>query len=189
MHEFDTPPAWPELKKRLQALDKTALIAMVKALHEATSENRALIASRLAPAAEDAAERLERFRPRIREPFFPASGGTGGLNFSDARKAIREYRKASADIAGTIDLMLTFVESGVEFALLYGEVDDAFTEGIEDMVVATVKLLRTPEGVEQVGRATGRLRRAGASACEGELAIGEFLMEVVEEIEAYFDGY
>lgn len=189
MHEFDTPPAWPELKKRLQALDKAALVSLVKALHDASSENRALIASRLAPAVEDTAGRLELFRLRVREPFFPASGGYGGLNFSNARKAIREYRKASADIVGTIDLMLTFVESGVEFALLYGEVDEAFTESIEDMVVATVKLLRTPEGVEQVGRATGRLRRAGASAGEGELAIGEFLMEVVEEIEAYFDGY
>jgi len=38
------------------------------------------------------------------------------MRISAAERAINDYSNASGDFVGTLDLMLTFVEEGVQFA-------------------------------------------------------------------------
>lgn len=48
---------------------------------------------------------MERYWLTVIERFFPLRG-FGKLKLAEARKAIRDYRKATGNLAGTIDLML-----------------------------------------------------------------------------------
>lgn len=62
---------------------------------------------------------LETYRSKIVEQFFPKRG-VGKLKLGEARKAIRDYRKATGNIPGTAELLMTYVENGAEFTHQYG---------------------------------------------------------------------
>jgi hypothetical protein len=182
-------PGWATLKKRLTTLEKSELVAVIKSLHDLSSENRAFLGARFAPSEESHLDVIERYRERVVEPFFPKRG-FGKLNLADGRKAIREYRKATGDAAGTLDLCLSYVEAGTRFTLEFGDIDERFYSSLESVVMDIGKMLRTPEGAEQAGTVLARLKTL-AQAADGRVGWGyaEFLSDVVEEIEEYFDGY
>jgi len=64
--------------------------------------------------------------------FFP-SRGHGALRYSVMRQALIDFKKNSNNKEVIIDLMLTYVENGVEFTLTYGDIDENFYEKIERM--------------------------------------------------------
>src|SRR4030095_2584945 len=57
-------------------------------------------------------ELLEKHKVVIRKEFFPTRG-FGSARLSIARKAINDYKKASRNLLGLVDLMLFYVEMGV----------------------------------------------------------------------------
>lgn len=136
--------SWSAVKKSVSALNAKELIALTQELFDLSAENKAFLAARF--AAADPADRLKPYMKRVIEPFYPARGGFGALKFGDARAAIREYEKATSDLRGTLDLMLTFVESGNEFTHEYGDIDAPFYQGIESMLEAMLKRLGADEG-------------------------------------------
>ena len=69
---------------------------------------------------------LEKYRSKIVDQFFPARG-EGKLKLGEARKAIRDYRKATGDIPGTAELLMTYVENGTKFTHDYGDIDEGST--------------------------------------------------------------
>src|SRR6266852_5950859 len=101
---------WQNVRQQLNNWSKPALIALVKDLYDALPSNRDFLQARF-QAEESAGPTLEKYRHKIVEQFFP-SHGFGKLKLSEARKAIRDYRKATGNLTGTIDLMLTYVENG-----------------------------------------------------------------------------
>jgi hypothetical protein len=42
-------------------------------------------------------------------------------------RAIRDYRKATGNLHGTVELLMTYVENGAEFTSDYGDMDEGFT--------------------------------------------------------------
>ena len=91
---------WLTVRQRLSEWSKPALIALIKDLYDASPDNRDFLQARF-HAEENTGVALEKYRRKIVEQFFPARG-FGKLKLTGARKAIRDYRKAT----GTIDLML-----------------------------------------------------------------------------------
>ena len=59
---------------------------------------------------------------RIERAFYTRSGRPQ-LKLADGRKAIREYQTATADPVGTLELMLTFVETGTRFTRNFGDIE------------------------------------------------------------------
>jgi hypothetical protein len=182
-------PKWAALKKRLTTLDKNDLVGLIKNLHDLSPENRAFLGARFAPSEESHMDVLARYRQRVIDPFYPKRG-SGRLNLADGRKAIREYRKATGDAAGTLDLCLSYVEAGTSFTLEFGDIDERFYTSLESVVMDIGKMLRTPEGADQAGTVVARLR-VQAEAVAGRVGWGyaDFLADAVEEIEEYFDAY
>lgn len=68
------------------------------------------------------------------------------LRYSVAEKAIDSYLKASGDFKGKMELMLFYVENGVEFTNEYGDIDDEFYDKVTDMLEKFCNLLKTSEG-------------------------------------------
>lgn len=133
------PGDWSALRRRLDTWDKPALLALVKDLYETAAGNRDFIQARC-QAGETGGEILEKYRSKIVEQFYPARG-EAKLRLSEARKAIRDYRKATGNLPGTAELLMTYVEQGAEFTHDYGDIDERFYNSVESALDELAALL------------------------------------------------
>jgi hypothetical protein len=134
------PGGWSAVRQQLATWEKPALLALVKDLYEAAAESRDFIHAR-SQAGEGGVEALEKYRSKIVEQFFPARG-FGKLKLGEARRAIRDYRKATGNLPGTAELLMTYVENGTRFTRKYGDIDERFYSSVESALDELAALLR-----------------------------------------------
>jgi hypothetical protein len=134
------PDGWSAVRQQLATWEKPALLALLKDLYEAAGGNRDFIHARC-QAGECGGEVLEKYRGKIVEQFFPARGD-GKLKLGEARKAIRDYRKATGNLPGTAELLMTYVENGTRFTHEYGDIDERFYDSVESALDELAALLR-----------------------------------------------
>jgi hypothetical protein len=131
---------WSPVRQHLATWSQAALLALVKDLYDTAAENRDFIQARC-QAEAGGGEVLEKYRRKIVEQFFPARG-EGKLKLGEARKAIRDYRKASGNLPGTAELLMTYVENGAKFTREYGDIDERFYSSIESALDELAALLQ-----------------------------------------------
>ena len=134
------PGGWSAVRQHLTPWDKPALLALVKDLYAASEVGRDLVNARCQPG-ESSGETLEKYRRKIVEQFFPTRG-FGKLKLGEARKAIRDYRKATGNLPGTAELLMTYVENGARFTHEYGDMDERFYSSVESALDELAVLLR-----------------------------------------------
>lgn len=132
--------SWSLIRKELLTWDRTALLSLVKDLYDTSATNRDFISARC--HKEDDFGEIKVYRKRIVEQFYPARG-IGKLQLGEARKAIREYRKATGNLLGTIELLMTYVENGARFTNEYGDIDERFYSSMESALNEFAELLLT----------------------------------------------
>lgn len=132
---------WAALKPILEHMPRAELLALIKDLFNASADGQAFFAMRFFSESQEVASAREPCRQRIAEQFFPKRG-FGKLNLRSARKAITDYRKATRDTMGVLDLMLTYVENGTRFTCEYGDIDEPFYNSLVSMFEGFVKLIR-----------------------------------------------
>lgn len=137
------PTGWSAIRRHLDVQSKTALLALVKDLYDASSTNRDFLHARVQVEAGDGTA-VEKYRQIIIEQFYPPRG-FGKLKLAEARKAIRDYRRATGDLTGTIDLMLTYVETGTRFTRDFGDINEAYYNSLESVLREMTQLLRKEE--------------------------------------------
>lgn len=152
---------WQSVRQKLSDWSKPALIALVKDLYEVSPDNRDFLHARF-QAEEDDGTALEKYRGKIVEQFFPARG-FGKLKLAEARKAIRDYQKATGNLAGGIDLLLTYVENGTGFTREFGDINESFYNSLESVLNEMVRLLLC-ESPESYPRFRERIRRLATLA-------------------------
>jgi len=178
--EKKAPTGWALARQQMKSWSRPALLALIKDLHDASAENRDFLLARF--QAEDAGgEALEGYRTRIVEQFFPRRG-FGKLKLAEARKAIRDYRHATGNVAGAIDLMLTFVESGTKFTREFGVVETTYYSRLASMMNEMSGLLCN-EGVELYPRFRGRIRQLASHADHIGWGYGDYLRKQVHFLE------
>ena len=133
------PSGWSAIRQQLATWEKPALIALVKDLYEVAAENRDFVHARC-QAGECGGDALEKYRGKIVEQFFPARGD-GKLKLREARKAIRDYRKATGNLHGTAELLMTYVENGTRFTHEFGDIDEQFYSSVESALEELAALL------------------------------------------------
>jgi hypothetical protein len=153
---------------------------LVKDLHDASPENRDFLRARF-DAENSGGEALEKYRRKIIEQFVPQRG-FGKLKLAEARKAIRDYRKATGNVAGTIDLMLTYVENGTEFTQQFGDINEAYYNSLESVLNELGGLLRR-EGRENYPKCRDRLARVEQLASHIGWGYGDYVREQVAMLE------
>jgi hypothetical protein len=134
------PGGWSAARQHLATWGKPALLALVKDLYDAAAVNRDFIQARC-HADESGGEVLEKYRSKVVEQFFPARG-FGKLKLGEARKAIRDFRKATSNLPGTAELLMTYVENGTRFTHEYGDIDERFYSSVESALDELAALLR-----------------------------------------------
>lgn len=83
---------------------------------------------------------LQKYKDIINNEFFPRRG-SGKMRLSVARKAISDYQKVSSSRECLADIMLFFVEAGVQFTNTYGDINQAFYNSMVGMYERTAKLI------------------------------------------------
>ena len=130
---------WSEVKARLEALDRKRLVSLLGDLYTANAANRRFLHSRLTPASRG----IEEYRRLVADAIYPDPFSKRRVSVRDAAAAIVEYRRATGDAAGTVDLMLTFVEAGTEQAADLGYGDEAYFDALQVRLDAVAKAFDT----------------------------------------------
>jgi hypothetical protein len=125
---------WSELKPLLEGLPPQALIDLLQGLYRLSPQNKAWLTARFSPLRAKA-EYLEKCRQQIiRLVYDPRRNIPPMPRFRDAKKVIAEYKSATGDPAGVLDLMLTYVERGHAFTNDFGDIDAPFYDALINML-------------------------------------------------------
>jgi hypothetical protein len=179
------PGGWSAVRQHLTTWDRPALLALVKDLYEAAAVNRDFIQARC-QADESGGEVLEKYRGKVVEQFFPTRV-FGKLKLGEARKAIRDYRKATGNLPGTAELLLTYVENGARFTREYGDIDERFYRSVESALEELVALLRG-EARELYPSFSGRLASVEQMTDGIGWGFHDFVADVVGRLEEELGG-
>lgn len=172
--------AWSAARQHLSTLDKPALIALVKDLHDSSPANRDFIQARCQAGDGEA---LENYRHKVIARFFSGKAhGMGDLKLGEARKAIREYKKATGSIPGTVELLMTYVENGVEFTNQYGDIDERFYNSIESALSEVATMLGR-EARELYPHFSARLASLEQATAGMGWGFHDFIADVVGSLE------
>ena len=175
-------PTWSDVKANLTMMDRVGLIALIRDLYEVDALNRRVLHARFAPDGTT----IDQYRRLVRAAVFPDPLSQRPIRLRDATATIREYTQATGDVAGTIDLLLEFVEAGTEQAADLGYGDDAYFTALERKVKEILRLLDELPNSERRAL-TERIARLGAY--EGAIGWGyaDFLADVAAKLRARED--
>lgn len=161
----------------LLKMQPTQLVRLIGELYSLSKENQRFLQARL----EDPSKQLSAYRKLVADCLFPDPFRRGSeVRIAEAKRAISQYERATGDTAGTVDLMLTFVEVGTAYALDLGYGDDNFFGALEKMLSRALDLLRS--ATEELRQSTRpRLLRLSTSASSLGWGYGNFVVEAVGE--------
>ena len=114
------------LKKYLEQFSKEQLIAQIIELNKKYKDVKGYYEFSINPDSNAKKEQVKEF---ISECFYPKRGDR--FRFTDAKQAIKEFKKLEPAPDALADVMIHFVEMGVSFTNDYGDIDDPFYESIE----------------------------------------------------------
>lgn len=95
----------------------------------------------LAYSTEGEEQVLEKYKTIITNEFFP-NRGYGKARLSVAKKAISDFKKISGKPHFITDIMLHYIEQGVNFTDQYGDIDAPFYNSMEKMFEEALKLAK-----------------------------------------------
>ena len=82
----------------------------------------------------------DKYKKIIKREFFPTRG-FGKARLAVSKKAISDFKKLCKSETDLIDLMLFYVEQGVQFTLTYGDITEAFYTSLEDVFDKALQLI------------------------------------------------
>ena len=132
---------WPQVRGKLKEQTQEQWLEIIKGLYDLSPANKAFIRQRFSDSPQDA-EFLEKCRRQIINAIYPLRQQYPDYpNFRDARNAVNAYKKATGDMVGTIDLLLTYVERGTAFTSDFGDIDEPFYIRLETALQNAVDLI------------------------------------------------
>ena len=142
------------LKPYLKRAPREQLAADITELFTKFEAVRDYYQAKLFP--DRATDVVEKYKAIIRDEFFPARG-FGQARLSVARKAVADYKKVCGSKAALADLMLFYVETGVQFTNTYGDIDAPFYDSMESMYKRAVEFIVENELQEAFERRCKRI--------------------------------
>ena len=127
-----------ELKKHLKESTKEQLI---KDITDLFKKNEFVKDYYLSKYGDDNSQSiLTKYKKIIEHEFFPINGD-GKARLSVAKKAITEFKKICSDKTLIAELMLFYVENGVNYTNCYGDINEKFYLSMESMYEQVLDLI------------------------------------------------
>jgi hypothetical protein len=115
-----------EVKNNLKNLDKKQLIDLIGELYKKNKSVKEYFDFYVNPKEK---ELLSKYREKVSQAFFPKRGF--GYNLKEGKKAISDFKKLGVSEDNLADLMLFYVETGVEFTNDFGDINESFYSSLE----------------------------------------------------------
>ena len=132
-----------EIKEELLNLDKDILIKHFLELYKKYDSVKEYFNFYINPNED---ELLKKYKDKVREGFFPKRGMR--LQLSLSRKAINDYKKLETSKEKYGDLMLYYVECGVEFINSFGDISESFYTSAENTFNRALKIFSEVDVLE-----------------------------------------
>jgi len=119
-----------QLKQYLNDRSRDELIVEIRTLYGRFAAVKEYYEVKITPEGLDRS--VARYKEIISNEFFPERG-FGKARLSVAKKAIADFGRVSSSPEYVADLMLFFVEMGIEFTSTYGDINEPFYRSLEGM--------------------------------------------------------
>jgi hypothetical protein len=130
-----------EVKSELNKQDKATLIKHISELYKKYKPVKEYFDFYVNPDEEKI---LEQYKEKVREGFYPKRGFA--LKLSISRNAINDFKKLGTSKESIVDLLLYYVECGVEFTNEFGDIDENFYSSIENIYAKALEISKK-EGI------------------------------------------
>ncbi|WP_435788770.1 DUF6155 family protein [Clostridium sp.] len=128
-----------ELKNILKKQNREELIELFLDSYKASAQVKEYITVKYGD--QDTIEQIfETYKNKIRDVFFPKSM-SAQFKIGEAKKIVNYFKKLCSDEKLVIDLMLYYVEMGVEFTDTYGDINQSFYNSVESMYETVVNAI------------------------------------------------
>lgn len=129
-----------KLKKELKTCSHDELVELISELSKIDELVQEFLTFRFAASDNGIQNILEGYKAKIEHEFFPTRG-FGKLNLKEAKRVISDFKKICKDKVKVIDLMLYYVENGVDFTNTYGDISDNFYGSLEGVYRQVIKII------------------------------------------------
>lgn len=154
------------------------LVRLIGELYHLSKENQRFLQARLG----DSSKQLPTYRRLVADCLFPDPLLKGSkVRIAEAKRAVSQYQRATGDLAGTVDLMLIFVESGTAFALDLGYGEEDFFSALQSMLSRALNLVRRGNKDLLPGMQP-RLVRLSTSARDLGWGYGDFVVDALADV-------
>ena len=175
--------SWQDIKKTIKEFDNASLLQIIADLYKLNKNNQHFLHARFAQSTD----MLLPYKAIIRRAVCPEVERNQDLRLSDGRRAIRDYKKASGNAEGLLELMVYYVECGNEFTLSYGDIDESFYYSVESVFDDAVKLLiTTSNNNELFDKFMPRLRTVVQRASGMGWGYYDAMAEMLSELKSAF---
>jgi len=140
-----TSPAWSDVKGKLAAFDRAALLGLVQDLYATSKANQAFLHTRFGLGGD----LLAPYKSIIERWLWPNVLRNQDVSVSAAKKAISDFRKASGQREGLAELMVFYCECAAGFANEYGMDDPGYLDALVRMFEQALKISLTLAGAER----------------------------------------
>jgi len=132
-------PSWSDIKKALAGYDRVALIGLISDLYASSAQNKSFLHARFSTGMDA----LKPYLKIIDDTLYPDILRNKPIQIAKAKKAISDYTKAAGEPKGILELMVFFVETGTEFTVNFGDIDEDFYLSLERMFSKALDLVLT----------------------------------------------
>lgn len=129
------------LKKYLQQFSKEQLIAQIIELNIKYKDVKTYYEFSINPNSDKAKEEAKKIISKCISTDINTNGGPK-LKLREARKAITDFKKLSPTENDIADVMLFYVECGVNYTNSFGDIDEPFYNSIAGMFYDTCKYIQ-----------------------------------------------
>jgi hypothetical protein len=124
--ELKSQPTWTDVKDKLAAFDRTALVDLIHRLYAADQSNQAFLHARFG-LGEDA---LEPYKETLARWLWPDPFRNQDTSVSKAKQAISHYKKAIGDPGGLSELMVFYCEQAAGYCRDIGYQEEGFFDAL-----------------------------------------------------------
>jgi hypothetical protein len=176
-------PTWKDVKVVLVEKEKAELLKLIADLYSSSADNKSFIHSRYSVGGET----LEPHRSIISESLYPDVYKNKPIRLSIGKKAISDYFKATKDKAGQLELMVHYLETGNQFTVDFGDIDEQFYSSLESMFERTLTELRK-QSTDVQEKYVSRLEEVVSSARNIGWGYFDYISDIFGEYEIESKG-
>jgi len=137
--EAKSQPTWTDVKDKLAAFERTALVDLIHHLYAAHKDNQAFLHARFG-LGEDV---LEPYKRTLDRWLWPDPFRNQDTSVVKAKQAISHYKKAVGDPAGLSELMVFYCEQAAGYCHDIGYQEEGFFDALVRMFEQALRSINT----------------------------------------------